>query len=354
MKNFSKNVIKFFLVLTFTLAISFFVKSENILAQDPPQPPIPNECLSVNLVPTVIVDYLEENLLLPKMVALDAMIEIFGDPVPDSNDAEYELIEIRNYSHFNAQSESYNPNFEFNIDDYYCDKFVDDNIFDPDFFSCFQGIAKAPDWLFLELWPEIIEDEFNGNIPNFKNAYIGSDGLVGNYGVQNALWINDGEDGFYDQSWRYFFCWGSNPQECNYNFLRLPSQESEAECQGAMQDLWIPYFLGFGFGGIGGGIGSGGWNQDQYGLPMGGRVTSAYPCLCSGTWAVNVTSPGLPGLFTYIPGMGQFANFRLPIPSFWTIGIYSNQQACIQWSGLSCSLQPNNGIITPIVGTSAF
>lgn len=406
-----------FLFILFGLFLLFSFQGTKA-QEDPPEPPeipLPGSCFSSPpTVGHIFVDHWEEDPPMPQPVARHAL----PGPTPSNT-------VVTNIPHFNE--ESYNTNFEFNVKKFFCQT-SQPGFFNPNWSACSSGQSTG-DWSGVNLGSGYIQGLWSGLIagsgddPNdfeyadeqeFKDQYIDPDGFVGNYGVQNMLWLDDWEsDNFFDSS-MFRHCWpsinhlGDPIQVCNSNLLSTPNPNHPnfIECQEDLLACYGPYFSpdkvdedgnlvypddpvcekappppsggpgtsaweewneeygdwmdldpysDFGSGTIIPPFDSGSQWSPNFGTPLGGRATSAFPCLCSGTWAVNVSGPdGINfGTYTYA-WLGQFANWRLPWPRHWVIGLTSKQQSCVQWSGTSCSLQKNSGTFSPIVGTSPF
>ncbi len=92
------------------------------------------------------------------------------------------------------------------------------------------------------------------------------------------------------------------------------------------------------------------------GIPFGGRITSAFPCICSASFAVTITPPLPPSYATflsYVPGSQLFANYNIPSPS-WVLGTYTPVFACLIPTPIGCVGVPTQGLITPFTGSSAI
>jgi hypothetical protein len=92
-------------------------------------------------------------------------------------------------------------------------------------------------------------------------------------------------------------------------------------------------------------------------LNFGGLVTWTFFCNCSYNFIVYIAPvpPKVNGFFSY-RFTPQYANYRLPSPGNWALGLYSPGDVCLIWVSAIppfCTpfIQPM-GIITPTVGTS--
>ncbi|TSC61132.1 MAG: hypothetical protein G01um1014107_106 [Parcubacteria group bacterium Gr01-1014_107] len=199
------------------------------------------------------------------------------------------------------------------------------------------------------------------------------------YEVQAANWINSSPGGPYQASWWMNLCWNLFPQfprymQCNPKFLKLP--QSNSACLQALDKCWVRYFTGVGDpdcpkappgspaypgpysppfppGTVIPPTGEGSdWDIND--PPYGGYITGGYPCLCSMTWKVFISPPGIPAVLGHIMGMPQFPVGAMPWPGRWVLGWFTGGQSCVQWGGLDCFIDPVMGIPTPFTGTSAF
>ncbi|MBX4211065.1 hypothetical protein KW783_03795 [Candidatus Parcubacteria bacterium] len=85
---------------------------------------------------------------------------------------------------------------------------------------------------------------------------------------------------------------------------------------------------------------------------FGGIVLTSLPCTCSGGFLLTI-GPPKGGQFVYQIGAPQFANFQLPRPGVWALGLYSPGAICTIVVPGGCSpLGVPIGTITPVVGTS--
>jgi hypothetical protein len=92
-------------------------------------------------------------------------------------------------------------------------------------------------------------------------------------------------------------------------------------------------------------------------LNFGGIVGWTFFCTCSYNFLLYIVPnpPTMNGFFSY-RFTPQYANYRLPSASTWTLGLYSPGDTCLIWVDAVPPIcvpfiQPM-GVITPIVGTS--
>lgn len=95
------------------------------------------------------------------------------------------------------------------------------------------------------------------------------------------------------------------------------------------------------------------YTRGVVGIPFGGKVISAIPCPCSGSFLLTL-SPPTAGQYIYYPGTQRYLNFNLPQIGVWAVGLYTPGGICLIPSGKSgCApLGVPIGTITPTVGTS--
>jgi len=88
--------------------------------------------------------------------------------------------------------------------------------------------------------------------------------------------------------------------------------------------------------------------------PFGGALFYAYPCTCSGNWLIGIEPlpPTLPALLSYDSGTQLFASHNIPATTE-LLGFYlPGTQACYEVVPDGCAPIPNEGWITPFVGSS--
>lgn len=90
------------------------------------------------------------------------------------------------------------------------------------------------------------------------------------------------------------------------------------------------------------------------GIPFGGALLFAFYCNCSNTWLLTLTPLPPTGvvLLDYIEGSQAYLSYNIPITN-WLLGEYIiGAQTC--FTGYMCSGIPAEGLITPMVGSSAI
>jgi hypothetical protein len=93
-------------------------------------------------------------------------------------------------------------------------------------------------------------------------------------------------------------------------------------------------------------------------LPFGGPLLFTYYCTCSQTWLVyigptsNLATSNM--LLDYVTGSQGFENYNLPFTT-WVMGLeIPSVPLCYVYAGYTCFTITAEGMITPIVGTSAI
>ena len=89
------------------------------------------------------------------------------------------------------------------------------------------------------------------------------------------------------------------------------------------------------------------------GTPFGGALTYAFPCTCSNTWLIYITPlpPTYVALLSYVPGSQAFASYNIPATT-WLLGDYTPGAGVCWVIATPCWPIPNEGIITPMTGSS--
>ncbi|HET8574623.1 MAG TPA: hypothetical protein VFM02_00420 [Candidatus Paceibacterota bacterium] len=84
---------------------------------------------------------------------------------------------------------------------------------------------------------------------------------------------------------------------------------------------------------------------------FGGMVDASFYCACSGTWLLYV-GPPVPALLVYA-NTPQYRWYQLPRPGVWALGLYYRDLGiCKVPTPIGCVDIPNEGLISPTVGTS--
>lgn len=86
---------------------------------------------------------------------------------------------------------------------------------------------------------------------------------------------------------------------------------------------------------------------------FGGPINFVFPCLCSGTSLVEVGPPSV-SVLDYIYGTQAFLSYNLPYAAF-ILGSYQPGVggSCVAGVPPSCTLVNSQGIVSPVVGSSA-
>lgn len=96
----------------------------------------------------------------------------------------------------------------------------------------------------------------------------------------------------------------------------------------------------------------------ETGIPFGGEITYVYYCSCSQNWYIEVALPSIPPkiyFLTYEWGSQGFLSYNIPFTT-WLLGEYEpGVGICISEPEADCGLDiPNDGLITPMVGSSPY
>lgn len=93
----------------------------------------------------------------------------------------------------------------------------------------------------------------------------------------------------------------------------------------------------------------------QTGTPFGGALLYTYFCTCSFTWLIFVEPlpPTFAVLLTYTPFSQGYLSYNIPYTA-WLLGKYSSGGQCQIYYGYGCLSIPSEGMITPMVGSSAI
>ncbi len=90
------------------------------------------------------------------------------------------------------------------------------------------------------------------------------------------------------------------------------------------------------------------------GTPFGGHLKAAVPCACSDTWLITLAPPLPPSfvvLLSYIPETQLFLYENIPMTSE-LLGFYEPGAGICLEPGTPCEPIPNEGLISPFVGSS--
>jgi len=94
--------------------------------------------------------------------------------------------------------------------------------------------------------------------------------------------------------------------------------------------------------------------QAATGVPFGGALLYVLPCLCSNSWLITVSPlpPSFAGLLSYVTGSQAFLSYNMPVTN-WMLGEYEpGAGVCLEPIPYGCMYIPNEGLISPMTGSS--